>query len=242
MKFAYLIEPPFNFRTPNGVVTGTDVELAKVVVDELGLGEIEPIETEFAKLLPGVADKRWRMTTGLFSTEEREEIAAFSRPIWALPDGLLVKTGNPKNLTGYQSIAETKNCTLAVIKDQIQHRSAIEFGVSEASLRIFETYSQAANAVLAGTVDAYASVGRAHSGFIDQNREKALEIIIVPTIEKPPAFGCFGFNRQDIEFRDNVDEVLRSYIGSDKHRTMMRPFGFTDAEIDLVLNTDTGPT
>ena len=134
MKFAYLIEPPFNQRTPEGIVTGTDVELAKTVVHELGLGELEPIETEFAELLPGVAEGRWRMTTGLLSTEERRELALFSQPIWGLPDGMLVKAGNPDGLIGYKSVAQQSNCILAVIRDQFQHRSAVEFGIADENI------------------------------------------------------------------------------------------------------------
>ena len=91
MRFAYLIEPPFNFRAENGEVTGCDVELAKYINDELGLGTFVPIEAEFADLLPGVKTGTWDMTTGLFATSERKKTAAFSKPIWALPDGLLVK-------------------------------------------------------------------------------------------------------------------------------------------------------
>ncbi|MGK6313823.1 transporter substrate-binding domain-containing protein [Neorhizobium sp. DT-125] len=89
VDFAYLVEPPFNHRQPNGTVTGCDVELARTVLAMASVTDISMVETEFAQLLPGLADGRWRMTTGLFSTEERRRIAAFSRPIWALPDGLL---------------------------------------------------------------------------------------------------------------------------------------------------------
>lgn len=220
MKFAYLIEPPFNYRTPNGTVTGTDVELAKIVVDELSLGVFEPIETEFSELLPGVADGRWKMTTGLFSTEEREKTASFSSPIWALPDGLLVSVGNPKGLTGYRSVAESDNCIIAVIRDQFQHRSAIDFGVADKNLKVFETYTEAANAVLSGTVDAYASVGRAHTGFIDLNHENRLEVVTVPVSEKQPAFGSCAFSKQDDVFREDVNGVLKSYLGLKQHRTM----------------------
>lgn len=98
MKFGFLIEPPFNYRLDDGTVTGCDVELAKTVVAALGDAEFQPIETSFAELLPGVADGRWRMTTGLFAIEERKKKAAFSRPIWALSDGLLVRSGNSKGL------------------------------------------------------------------------------------------------------------------------------------------------
>ena len=96
MKFAYLIEPPFNYRTDDGKVTGCDVELAQTVLAELGAAKVDLIETEFSELLSGVSEGRWQMTTGLFATAERRKLASFSRPIWALPDGLLVKKGNPK--------------------------------------------------------------------------------------------------------------------------------------------------
>ena len=64
--------------------------------ERLGVKEFELVETEFANLLPGLADGRWQMTTGLFATAERRQIASFSRPIWALADGLLVRKGNPR--------------------------------------------------------------------------------------------------------------------------------------------------
>jgi len=235
MKFAYLIEPPFNHRTPDGTITGTDVELAKYVVNELNLGDFEPVETEFAELLPGVSSGKWRMTTGLFATDERKQTASFSIPIWALPDGLLVSAGNPRKLSGYQSVAEQSDCTMAVIRDQFQHRSAVEFGVPENRLAIYETYSEAATAVLTGNVDAYASVSRAHTGYIELNNEQRLEVVTVPSTEKKPAFGSFAFSKQDDALLEDVNRVLRSYYGSEPHRKMMRSFGFDDAEIDLVV-------
>jgi polar amino acid transport system substrate-binding protein len=139
VKFAFLIEPPFNYRDVDGTVTGCDVELARTVLAMIGVHDFEPIEAEFAELLPGLSDGRWRMTTGLFDTDERRSIAAFSRPIWALPDGLLVPEGNPKALSGYRSAAQMPECRLAVIRDQFQHRSAIEFGVPKDRILIYET-------------------------------------------------------------------------------------------------------
>jgi polar amino acid transport system substrate-binding protein len=236
MKFAYLIEPPFNRKCDDGTVTGCDVELARVVFDAIAAGPFEPVETEFAELLPGVAAGRWRMTTGLFATDERRQIAAFSRPVWALPDGLLTAAGNPLGLSGYKSVAASRACRLAVIRDQFQHRSAVEFGVLEDHILIFETYTEAFHAVRDGKADAYASVARAHTGFLEQYRDLDMEVIVVPDSEKQPAFGSFAFSKQDNELRQQVDAVLADYLGSPEHRRMMAGFGFSDAEIDLVAN------
>ena len=231
--FAYLIEPPFNDRDADGVVTGCDVELARFVLSELG-ETFEPVEAEFAELLPGLGEGRWRITTGLFATEERRRHALFSRPIWALPDGLLVPKGNPHALTGYRSVAAS-NVRLAVIRDQVQHRAALDFGVPTDCILIFETYERAAHAVAAGEANAYASVARAHAGFLARHPEFALEVVAVPATEKSAAQGSFGFCLDDAALCRSVDAVLERFIGSPEHRAMMARFGFNDAEIDLIL-------
>lgn len=235
MKFAYLIEPPFNYRDADGFVVGCDVELAQYVARQLGVDTLALVESAFADLLPGVSNGRWQMTTGLFATPERQKVAAFSKPIWALPDGLLVRRGNPLDLTGYASAAEHDQCTVAVIRDQFQHRSALAFGMPDARVTIFETYIAAAEAVRDGTVDAYASVGRAHTGFLKQNSGFDCDVVTVPTAEKPPAFGSFGFALKDVHLRRSVNAILDDFIGSPDHRTLMGRYGFSDAEIDLIV-------
>ncbi len=235
MRFAYLIEPPFNYRDDLGRVTGCDVELARHVVRALGLRGFDLIETEFAELLPGLAAGKWEMTTGLFATGERKSKAIFSRPIWALADGLLVPRGNPLELCGYKSVASADVCRLAVIRDQFQHRSAVEFGVPSERILVFEAYTEAAFAVRKGQADAYASVARAHSGFLEQNAEFKLDIVTVPASEKAPAFGSFAFALKDDAFRESFDEVLDVFLGTPEHRAMTADYGFDDADIDLII-------
>lgn len=109
MRSAYLIEPPFNYRNECGDVTGCDVELARVILAMIGIHDIEFIEAEFSQLLPGLNENLWDMTTGLFDTAERRKIVTFSHPIWALPDGLLVRKGNLRDLDGYASAAKIRN-------------------------------------------------------------------------------------------------------------------------------------
>jgi polar amino acid transport system substrate-binding protein len=236
MKFGFLIEPPFNYRLDDGTVTGCDVELARTVLATIGDADFQPIETSFAELLPGVAAGRWRMTTGLFATEERRKNAAFSRPIWALSDGLLVRSGNPKGLAGYRSIADGRDIRLAVIRDQVQHRSAVQFGVPDSQIQIFETYGEAAEAVMGGTADAYASVARAHFGFMQQRPDSGLDVARIAPDEKEPAFGSFAFAKDDTALRQSIDDALNRYLGSPAHRAMLARFGFSSREVDLVAH------
>jgi len=233
VKFAYLIEPPFNHRDSDGTVTGSDVELARHVLAELGHA-FEPVEAEFAELLPGLAAGRWQMTTGLFATEERKTVALFSTRIWALPDGFLVRRGNPEGISSYAALSG-RDLRIAVIRDQIQHHAVAASGLAHDNVLVFDTYEAAAEAVATGKADAYASVARAHIGYLALHPGLDLDVVTVAAAEKPPAKGAFGFALGDTALRDAVDDVLAAFIGTPQHRAVMHRFGFTNAEIDLLL-------
>ncbi|WP_366523724.1 transporter substrate-binding domain-containing protein [uncultured Roseobacter sp.] len=235
VRVAYLIEPPFNYVDSAGAVTGCDVELARYVLGELGINDVEFVETEFAQLLPGLARNDWQMTTGLFASPDRRLRALFSRPIWALPDGLLVRAADADSIAGYRSLAIAGHLKLAVIRDQIQHVTALELGVTPDQFRVFETYADAAQAVQDRIVSAFASVARAHQGFLQTSTAHGLSVVNVPLRERAPAFGCFAFAPSANDLRNRVDHVLNTFIGAAEHRQLIKAFGFADADVDRVL-------
>jgi ABC-type amino acid transport substrate-binding protein len=79
IRFAFLIEPPFCYRASDGAVTGCDVEVARHCLHAVGVETIVFLETEFPELLPGLADGRWDMTTGLFAGDSPISAVRFGR-------------------------------------------------------------------------------------------------------------------------------------------------------------------
>jgi polar amino acid transport system substrate-binding protein len=235
LVFAYLQEPPFCFRDDDDVARGCDVDLAQVLLAMAGGGAFQPVEAEFTQLLPGLLDKRWMMTTGLFATDERRSRVDFSRPIWALHDGLLVRATNARDVAGYGSLAFDSSAVLAVIVDQVQHSTALRLGVPTDRIRLFRTQDEAAKAVAAGHVAAYASVAAAHRGYLASHPDGDLAVVDVPIDEQPPAFGAFAFAKESSSLRDAIDEALSSFLGSPEHRALVSRYGFTAAEVDRVL-------
>jgi polar amino acid transport system substrate-binding protein len=225
VRFAFLIEPPFCFRTQDGGVTGYDVEIARNVLATLGHA-LEPVETEFDQLLSGLARGAWHMTTGMFITDARKQVALFSRPIWALPDGLLVRAADASAITDYGSLAIGSQRTLAVVRDQVQHQSALAAGVPQDRIRTFGTYEEAAEAVASGKADAYASAALAHRGYIAQTQRSDFAVIDVPEHEKQAEPGAFTFGLAHRELRDDVDHALAAYLGSPEHMKLKARFGF----------------
>jgi polar amino acid transport system substrate-binding protein len=236
--FAYLQEPPFCALDETGEAIGCDVELARHILSALGVERVDFVRTEFAELLPGLGDGRWTMTTGLFITPERARHVAFSRPIWALPDGLLVAAGNPKEIRDYGSIARDPSARIGVIRDQVQHRSALAAGIPNARAVIYATQDEAAEAVRNGAVDAYASVAMAHHGYLAhrgylaKTGDAALEVVEVGGGAQQ---GGFAFSLANDGLQEAVDDVLAAYLGSPAHRALMARYGFDGRQVDLVV-------
>lgn len=230
--FAFIDEPPFARPLRGGNAEGCDVELAFTVLRSLGVEQIELRLATFAELLPGVAEGRWHVNTPLFVTAERSKQVAFSRPVWALGDGFVVKAGNPLGIDSYRAIAAGQ-AWLGVVAGQVQHDSALAAGVPPGRIRAYATQEAVVQALVDGEIDAYASTAMGNRMFVAALGDARLEAVAQPlTATAPP--GAFSFALQAQELKARFDEVLARYLGSDAHREAVSRWGLGAAEIDPV--------
>lgn len=226
MRVAWIAEPPFGFARDEGV-SGCDVELARVVAGKLG-DIVEPVETTFPELLDGLAQDRWDMTVAMFVTAERESRACFTMPIWSLRDGLLIRSRDAREISGYGDLASL-NAPVAVLCGQAQVDTAIRLGIGKERLLMYRDYRDAAAAVAAGKAIAYASVALAHHAHIAAHPEAGFSCVLVPEDERrgePGAFAC-----RDANVRDRVNSVLSGFIGSPDHLALLAASGVSPASL-----------
>ena len=227
--FAYLDEPPFCWPGAGGMAEGCDVELVTAALQALGIAAFEQRLATFAELLPGLASGRWTLTTPLFVTAERQRLVDFSRPVWALADGLLVRTGDRTWLTGYGAVAAA-GARLVVVGGQVQEQVGLAAGIASEHILSVATQEDAVAAVRDGRADAYASVAMAHRGYLAREPDAGLAIVGVPASESAPAPGAFAFGKQHAALRERFDSALTTLIVSDGHRAMMARHGFPAGE------------
>jgi polar amino acid transport system substrate-binding protein len=239
VTFAYLDEPPFCFPNPSGQPSGCDVAVARTALSAIGVKKIEMVLVTFADLLPGIVDGRWTMTTGLFVTPERRRIVDFSHPIWALTDGLMVVAGNPRHLTSYEAVAADSTARLGVVTNQVQRDSGLSAGIPAQRIIEYATQEAAVAGLLAGEVNAYASVAMAHRGYLRRAGDVRLAVVEIAPDQKSeqasPASGAFAFSKTSNGLRRAIDEALTRYLGSTEHRNLMAGFGFSSGEVDRVV-------
>ncbi|WP_119302612.1 transporter substrate-binding domain-containing protein [Dongia deserti] len=231
--FAYLDEPPFCAPGPDGPI-GCDVEVARAVLRAIGVERVETRLVTFAELLPGVARGAWHINTPLFITAERAELVGFSRPVWSLADGFMVKAGNPKALTSYRALADHPDARLVVVADQVQEQGARAAGLPPSRVLRVPTQAEAVQAVLDGRADAYATVAMAHRGFLRAAPDARLQVVDFGAQGGAAAEGAYSFAKSNDDLRLAFDRELSRYLGSPEHRAIMRRYHFADADVDRV--------
>jgi polar amino acid transport system substrate-binding protein len=238
--FAYLDEPPFGFPGVEGQPSGCDVEVALTVLASIGIQQVETRLVTFADLLPGVMKGQWAMNTAIFLTPERNRLVDFSRPVWALPDGFIVKTGNPEALTSYEALAAHPSAKLGVVKETVQRQAALKAGVPVKRIVELTTQIESLEALLTEEIDAFASTALGNRVFVQRANDTRLAVVELASAKGGgegvlPAFGAFSFAKSNRELRQAFDTALEAYLGSPEHRTLMARYGFTNADIELVV-------
>ncbi|MGY4474841.1 polar amino acid transport system substrate-binding protein [Bradyrhizobium sp. USDA 3364] len=239
--FAYIEEPPFA-ATVNGLPAGSDVDVARVVLARMGIKDVELKKVEFAELIPGVAASRWKMNTALFVTPLRCKTVAYSNPIWALVDGMIVRAGNPKHITSYATAASS-GAKLGVVRGTVQIATAKAAGVPADRIVEFGAQEGVLAAIKDRRVDAYPNSALGHRALLASLKDPDLALAqpFEPPMEngRPKAgFGAFSFNRTDGAFIAKFNAELARFLGSDEHRALLAKYGFGPDEISPALTAN----
>src|SRR5207249_581725 len=92
-------EQPYGFTTPDGKVTGEAPEVARAVLQAMGIPEINAQQVEFSALIPSLNASRYDMVcAGMNITPQRCGQAAFSIPDYSALTAFMVPKGNPQQV------------------------------------------------------------------------------------------------------------------------------------------------
>jgi polar amino acid transport system substrate-binding protein len=234
---AYLDEPPFCIPASDGEPIGADMEVARRVLTGAEVDSVEYALTTFPELIPGLLDGRWQMTTAMFITPERSKIIAYSRPIWAAPDGFIVRAGDADRLTNYEAIGADPNAVLAVVTGQVQYQTALRVGVPTQRIIEFPDQDAAVEAVRRGQADASASTAIGNHAYVQLAADPALVAITDRPVAPrgPVALGAFAFNQTATDLISAVDRALESYLGSPDHLALMARHGFSAEQLEPIF-------
>ncbi|KAB8145882.1 ectoine/hydroxyectoine ABC transporter substrate-binding protein EhuB [Chloroflexia bacterium SDU3-3] len=234
IRVGYAPESPFAFRDNAGNVTGESPEIIRHVLGQLGIHQIEWVQTEWASLIPNLNAGRFDIiASGMFITCERAQQIAFTQPTYQLNEALLVPRGNPRQLHSYDDILK-RDAVLVVIQGAQEQNLAIEVGITDRHLLAVPDAQTGLAAVLSGRADALALTSVSLKAFASGNPQVELAAPFTPPmLQGVPVrgYGAFGVRTGDTPLRNALDAQLASFIGSQQHLTMVAPFGFTHEDL-----------
>jgi glutamate transport system substrate-binding protein len=206
-------QPLFGLKGLSGQPEGFDVEIAKIIVAELGLpdSKIAWIETPSGVREEKIAQGAVDMVVATYTINApRKERVSFAGPYYVAGQDLMVKKDNT-TVTGPESLkaAKVKVCSVAGSTPG----EKIKTYVDPAQLVLFDVYSKCADALRTGQVDVVTTDNVILLGLIDKSGG-AFKLVGKPFTQEP--YGI-GVKKGDVKFCQFIDSVLQKAVGDGRY-------------------------
>ncbi|MFD9391890.1 ectoine/hydroxyectoine ABC transporter substrate-binding protein EhuB [Streptomyces sp. NPDC060000] len=226
-------EIPFGYIDRDGRLTGEAPELAKAVFKRLGVDKVQPVPTEFGSLIPGLGSQQFDVVAaGMYINPDRCEQVIFADPDYQMLDAFIVRKGNPKGLHTYRDVVE-KGARFATGTGYAEIQYAVEAGYEQDDILIVPDQVAGLNAVEAGRVDVFAGTALTAREVVKKSAKAEATKPFAPLVGGKPHVdgGAFAFRPTETKLRDAFNVELRKLKKSGELFRILRPFGFTRAEM-----------
>ncbi|GAA0614881.1 ectoine/hydroxyectoine ABC transporter substrate-binding protein EhuB [Streptomyces crystallinus] len=226
-------EVPYGYVDEDGRFTGEAPELAKVIFKRLGIDRVQPVATDFSSLVPGLNSQQFDVVSaGMYINKERCAQVLFADPEYQMLDAFIVRKGNPKGLHTYQDVVRTR-ARFATGTGYAEIQYAVAAGIPEKDIVILQDQVAGLNAVESGRVDVFAGTALTTRAVVRKSSrtEATAPFAAVVDGKKKVDGGGFAFRPTDTTLRDAFNTELHKMRASGELFRILRPFGFTEAEM-----------
>lgn len=224
-------EVPYGYEDENGNPTGEAPELAKAVLAELGIDDVQGTVVEFGTLIPGLQAGQFDMiAAGMFITPERAEQIIFSDPDYCVSEAFAVEEGNPLGISDYQSVIDS-GAKIAVLGGAVEEGYAIDIGVPDDQITRFDDVGAQYDALEAGRVDAVTGTALTVNTQVEAREGIEATEGFFPVIDGVEQVGCGGFGFLDQELRDAFNAKLKELQADGTVEEIVTGFGFAPADV-----------
>jgi polar amino acid transport system substrate-binding protein len=135
-------ERPYSYANAEGRVTGAQPEVARAVLERIGVSELDAVQVPFHELIPRLREGQFDLVAaGMTVTPERCREVAFTRPDFVAFPAFLVREGNPRRIDSFRDVARS-DVRLAVLDGAAEIGYARAAGVPDDQLEIVDSQSE----------------------------------------------------------------------------------------------------
>ena len=232
IKVGYAGEVPWAYLGPDGKLTGSDPEIAKVIFKKLGVNNVDAVLVEWSGLIPGLKAGRFDViAAGMYIKPERCKEVLFADPHAKVGWGLLVKKGNPKKLHSYADIAKDKTAKVSTMSGSSDLPIMRREGIPEDRILGVPDVAGQIAAVKTGRVDAASHNPLTVMEMVKMAGAEFERAAPFKLADKDMGYPAFVFRKDDKAFRDEFNKHLKDMITKKEILKVGQPFGFTEAEL-----------
>jgi polar amino acid transport system substrate-binding protein len=235
-RIAIANEPPWTEVKADGKVTGAAPEVARAVLQKLGVDEIVASISEYGAMIPGLQAGRFDMVTaGLFMRPQRCAAVIFSEPDLCDFEAFAVKTGNPTGIMTYADLGASDTVKVGAPGGGTEEKLALDSGVPRDRVIVVPDTQSGIKMLQDGRIDVYALP---YLSLADAIEKSGGGLELVGPVENTPIF-CAGaaFPKDATALRDAYNVVLAELKASGEFAKIIEPFGFK-AEPAMMVTTE----
>jgi polar amino acid transport system substrate-binding protein len=222
---------PFSALNPDGTLVGVAPTITKMIMNRLGIIEIEGFLGGYGELVPGMLAGRWDFIASCLTvTQPRCQQVAYSDPITS--DGRCIVT--LKGQTGPKKISELKDYVVGLLGGGADFRLVQLRAVPLANLRQFPNDTALLDGLLARRFQAQFG---SHPGIAEMIRRRGLQKeleVVYPIEDDTISFAACAFRKGDTDLHAAFQRELRALKASGEFATAVSSFGFDVS--DRLLN------
>jgi polar amino acid transport system substrate-binding protein len=231
IRIGFANEIPFAYPGDDGSPKGFVNAITIGVLNAMGHDNIEPVQTEWGGLIPGLNAGRFDIITGGMNIlASRCENIAFSEPIARIGDAFIVASGDPKGISNYESLVES-DAVMVTGAGYSNIEAAKNAGVPEGNIMTVPGPTEILAAVRAGRADAGAGTYFTMKQLADSAGD-AVEVTDPGAMpEDAINWAGIGFRDGDQEFLAEFNAALQEYLGSDEMMAAVAEYGYDEASL-----------
>lgn len=231
IRIGFANEIPFAYPGPDGSPKGFVNAEVLGVLAKMGYDNIEPVQTDWGGLIPGLQAGRFDIITGGMNIlKSRCENIAFSEPMAKIGDAFIVAAGNPKGIETYADIKD-KGAVMATGAGYSNIEAAKAAGVPEGNIMQVPGPTEILAAVKAGRADAGAGtyftmkqLAESSGGAVAVTDPNALP-------EETMNWAGIGFRKEDQDFLDKFNAAQKEYLGTPEMLAAVKEYGYDEATL-----------
>ncbi|MBZ9640752.1 ectoine/hydroxyectoine ABC transporter substrate-binding protein EhuB [Streptomyces sp. PSKA30] len=228
VRVAYANEAPYGYEE-DGKLKGEAPTLHREIFKALGVDELRPTFSEWDGLIPGLqAGKYDVISAGMAIIPERCERALFSEPEFISPTALMVKKGNPENLTDLASVKKA-GATIGVMSGAVEKNYATGAGIADGNIKTLQKPQDGADAVKGGRIDAFLLTGISLNWLAKNNSGLEVTDSFIPELDGVKQYSPGGavFRQGSEDLRDAFNRELKKITSDpDRYVQLIGEYGF----------------